>query len=59
MHNLRNYKKDKTVSAVFMHMGPKAMKSLVEMRQDPKGRGIQTLQLRTTTSFACIPNRNI
>lgn len=51
--------KDKTVSTVFTHMGPKVMKSLVEMCQNPKELGIQTLQLRITTSFTCFPNMNI
>lgn len=59
MRDLRNYKKDETVSAVSMHMGPKAMKSLVEVLQKPKELGIQTLQLGITTSFTCIPNMNI
>lgn len=59
MSDLRNYKKDETVSAVFMRVGPKAMKSLAEVHQKPKELGIQTLQLGITTSFTCIPNMNI
>lgn len=55
---LGNYEKDETVSAVFMHVGHKDMKSLVEACHKIKELGIQTLQLWTTSSFTCTLNMN-
>lgn len=61
MHSsyLRNYEKDETVSAVFMHMGHKAMKILVKVCHKIKELGIQILQLRTTSSFTCTLNTKV